>query len=256
MKKLDTTPIIAGVGYPPSKKGFDFLYASNKEMFKALAQGMAGQNLTGSETYVLSGCVKTALGGSNFSFSEGYMFNVTLGEIYFSPAVASIAIATEPILNIDISAGIKYSATYNPVLFTDNTNKNVHANEQMVISDGALGSGLINYADLIFLHGDWIANDAYTSYRRTGGCVYLNGLAGAVGTTMGSASTSLTLPVGFRPSAVVTLQTVPFYDTVGSTFPINGSGTLTIATDGKVTHSGLTGVGARFISLQGISFKI
>lgn len=256
MKKLDTSQIITGVGYPPSKKGFDFLYLSNQEILNALAQAVGGEAVFGSEAYVLFGCVKTDLGAGNFSISYGYIYDAVSGEVYLYPGTGGLAVATAIILNLDTTAGVKYPVAYNPVLFTDNTSKNVHVNNQLIAVDGALGSGLLNFDDLIFINGDWIENDAYTAYRRDRGIVYLNGLGGATGTAIGSVSTSLVLPLGFRPSSERTLKTVPFYDGVG-TFPISGSGTLTIATDGKVTHSALTGAGtARFISLQGISFKI
>lgn len=254
MKKIDTTPIAAGVAYPPSKKGFDFLQSSYQQILAAIAQGNGGQRLSSTAAFALYGCVETDLGAGNFSYTAGFIYDALTEEVYSFPAVASIAIATAPVLTITITP----DATADPTTFTDGSSQNVHDVRTLVLSDGALGSADIDYDDVIFNNGKWIANDAFTSYRRTGGCVYLNGLAGAgAGTAMTNTTTSLTLPVGFRPSVAVTLATVPYYDTVGATFPINGSGTLTIATDGKVTHSSLTGAGvARFISLQGISFNL
>ncbi len=252
MKKIDTSTIAAGVAYPPSKKGFDFLQQSYQQILAAIAQGLGGQAVVGG-AYALYGCVETDLGAGNFSYTEGYIYDSVTEEVFYFPAVASIAIATAPVLTITITP----DPVADPTTFTDGSSQNVHDVRTLVVSDGALGSADINFDDVIQLNGVWLANDANTSYRRTGGAVYLNGLAGAVGTAMGNATTSFTLPVGYRPKVAVTLATVPFYDTVGATFPINGSGTLTIATDGKITHSSLTGAGtARFISLQGISFNI
>lgn len=99
---------------------------------------------------------------------------------------------------------------------------------------------------------DWIMVDAYTGYRKDRNVVYLKGVAGAVGTSMGSVATSLVLPIGYRPSAPVTFPGTILIDNGTCTF-----GTLTIATNGNVTHSALTGAGvARHTLLNGISFPI
>ena len=43
MKKINTTPITAGVAYPPSKKGFDFLQSSYQQVLGAIAQVLEGK---------------------------------------------------------------------------------------------------------------------------------------------------------------------------------------------------------------------
>src|ERR1035437_3166523 len=101
MKKLDTSPIIAGVGYPPSKKGFDFLYLSNQEMFAALAQAIGGESLSGSEIYVLWGCVKSTVGVNTYAITPGYIYNASGSEIYYYPGTLSLVAATSIQLSLD-----------------------------------------------------------------------------------------------------------------------------------------------------------
>lgn len=214
MKKLDTSPIITGVGYPPSKKGFDFLYLSNQEILAAVAQAIGGESLTGTECYVLFGCVKTTIGVNTYSISYGYIYSAVDGEVYLYPGTGSLVAATAVILKLDTTAGIKYPATYNPVLFTDNTSKNVHVNNQLVASNGALNSGLINFDDLIFCQ-------SYFKHTvgATGEPAYGAGFNGAGSVrfwkskemvtvlvqymqstnAIPSGATIFTLPVGFRP---------------------------------------------------------
>lgn len=177
MKKLVTTDIITGVGYPPSKKGFDFLYTSNQEIFKALGQALSGKPVTGTEAYALFGCIETDLGAGNFSYSEGWIYDAVTQEIYYFPAVASIAIATAPILNLDTTASVKYPVAYNPVLFTNNTSKNVHLNNQFVLSNGTLGSGMINFDDLIYINKGWTSYTPTLAGYTSGDVLVVGGVA-------------------------------------------------------------------------------
>ena len=144
MKNLITTAIITGVGYPPSKPGFDYLYLSNKEMLNILAQSLGGPLLTNA-AYILFGCVKTDLGGGNFAFSEGAIYDSKTEEIYKLDAVASIPIATAPVMKITNS----FPAAFNPVKFTDGSLENAHEERKLVISDGALDSEDINFDELL-----------------------------------------------------------------------------------------------------------
>jgi hypothetical protein len=150
MKKINTSSIAAGVAYPPSKKGFDFLQASYQQILGAIAQSVGGYPSTGTEAYVLFGCIKTSLGAGNYQYSEGYIYDGTTKEVYYFPAVASIHIATADVLTITTTA----DATADPTTFTDGSVHNVHDVRTLVVSDGALNSADINFVDLIFCNVD------------------------------------------------------------------------------------------------------
>ncbi len=213
MNKVDTSDIATGVAYPPSKKGFDFLQDAHISMINTLAQTMCGEIGAGTSAYVLYGCVKASLGGSNYSFSKGAIYDQVSNEVYLFPAVASIAIATAPVLTITVTN----DPTADPTLFTDGSSKNVHNVRTLVVSDGALGSANINFADLITLPESWIAPSFASAWSNNGSVcpagyykdlkrsVRLRGLidyAGGVAVT-GSEDVNITiftLPDGYRPA--------------------------------------------------------
>jgi hypothetical protein len=93
--------------------------------------------------YILYGVEKTSLGGSNYSYTAGAIyFN---GEVYLVDAIASISITTADILTITTTN----DPTADPVTFTDGTPRSVHNIRKLVISNGTLGTGNVNYADLV-----------------------------------------------------------------------------------------------------------
>jgi len=144
MKNLETSLIATGKGYPLDKTGADYLYLSNKEMLNALAQSISGP-IDGSSAYILYGCIKTDLGGDDFSFSAGIVYDSATEELYFLDAVASIEILIDPVIKITEAN----PAAFNPIKFEDGSDENPHKEKKLVISDGALGSKDINYEDLI-----------------------------------------------------------------------------------------------------------
>jgi len=157
MKNLKTNEIAAGVKYPFHKESVEYLYLSNKELMNALSQTIGGA-LDGTSAYILYGMVKVDLGGDDFSFSKGAVYDSATEEIYFFDAVASIEILIDPILTITES----FPVAYNPVKFSDLTFKSPHQEKKIVVSDAALGSGSINFEDLVdnrFETNDWVTYD-------------------------------------------------------------------------------------------------
>lgn len=243
MKKLITTPIIAGVAYPPSKKGFDFLYLSNQEIFASLAQALSGDPIAGTESFVLYGCEKHDLGGGNFSFDAGYIYNVPNNEVYLFPGHTSMAIATVAILKLDTTSSVKFPTVYNPSVFTDGSTHNVHQNNQLIVSDGALNSGLINFDDLLLVNtttqrapsyaGSFIADPGSPiKYRRKNRTLRIKGTTHySVPAGIGGNITLFTLPVGFRP---LETQSFPSTDVIGGTIgavQITSAGVVSLRAD-------------------------
>lgn len=213
MKKIDTSTIAAGVAYPPSKKGFDFLQQSYQQILAAIAQGVAGQPTVGG-AYALYGCVETDLGAGNFSYTEGYIYDSVTAEVYYFPAVASIAIATAPVLTITTTP----DPTADPTTFTDGSIQNVHDVRTLVLSNGALGSADIDYDDVIQINQEWksytptitastyadvavtaptVSANSYT-YKILGNTLFINGYSTGVTTVATTAKILITLPSDIR----------------------------------------------------------
>jgi hypothetical protein len=144
MKKIDTTPIAPGIAYPFPKKGLNFLQQSYQEAITHLSQALIGNSPSTTIGYVMYGCIKTLISGSNYSFTAGAIF--FNGEIYPVAAIASIIIGTAAILKISDVA----DPVADPTTFTDLSTQHVHRVRTIVISDGALNSGDLNYDDVVF----------------------------------------------------------------------------------------------------------
>lgn len=162
MKEIDTTPIAPGVGYPFPKKGLDFLQSAYKEAISNLAQSLIDDIPSTTIGYVLFGCIKTLISGSDYSLSAGAIyFN---GEIYPVPAISSLTITTAPILNIVDNP----DPVADPTVFTDTSLKNVHRVRTMSLVNGSLGSGDLNFDDLVFLN-KWVGyTPTFQAYDDTG----------------------------------------------------------------------------------------
>jgi len=144
----------------------------------AIAQGLGGERITGTEAYVLYGCVETDLGAGNFSYTAGWIMHGTNAECYYMAAIASIAISTAPVLTITTTP----DATADPTTFTDGSSQNVHDVRTLVLTDGALNSADINYDDLIFVNKTW------QSYTPTFSAYTSADVAVGGGVTMGASS--------------------------------------------------------------------
>lgn len=255
MKKLDTSLITTGVGYPPSKKGWDFLMQSYTETIAELVKGMYAETYAVNTPYVLYGCVKST-GGSPYSYTAGAIFYN--GEVYSFPAVGSIAIATSDICTITTT----YDPIADPTEMTDGSTVNIHNIRAIVLSDHAAvtnGATQFNFSSCIFLQGGWqsvsfqnswanagtvlgiAVNDA--RYTKEGKWVKLSGvITGGANNTV-----AFTLPSGYRPSKMI------FQVNSGTTSLIDRY--IYIKTDGTVTVVDST-AGTNYAFLEGIQFPI
>jgi hypothetical protein len=261
MKKLNTSLITSGVGYPPSKKGWDFLMQSYTETIAEIAKGMYAETYAVNTPYVLYGCVKST-SGSPFSYTAGAIFYN--GEVYSFPAVASIAIATSDICTITTTN----DPTADPTTMTDGSIVNIHNIRAVVLSDAAAvtnGATQFNFSSCIFLQGGWhniggtgepafqnswanagtvlgiAVNDA--RFTKEGKWVKLSGIiTGGANNTV-----AFTLPTGYRPSKMI------YQINSGTTSLVDRY--LYIKTDGTVTVVDST-AGTNYAFLDGIQFPI
>lgn len=214
MKKIKTSDISTGAAYPPSKKGLDFLQQSYQEVLAQLAQTFVGNTPSTTIGYVLYGCVKTLISGTNYSLTAGAIyFN---GEVYAVDAIATIPILASPILTITTTN----DPVADPTIFTDMSSKNVHNIRKMVLSDGILNSGTLNFDDLFLVNDKAHAvgspnepafQNSYTanttvSFKKSMNTLFLDGGINVSASTTGD--TAFTLPIGYRPSVLITVPVV------------------------------------------------
>lgn len=246
MRKIKTSDIVAGAGYPPSKKGLDFLQQIGQEMYSALgfslARAMGLQGASGFPVSVaLFGCEKTDLGGGLFSFNTGYIYigngglgEVDVDEIFYFPGIGSIAIPDTAILTITTSN----DATADPTTFSDGSIHNVHNLRTLVVSSGVSGSADLNYSALKFpwqvsyttitrgVSYDAVGGKAFQFFKDALGYVYIQG-AVSRNSTLGPSALG-TLPAGSRPSQVL------FVPVVAN----NGASSVEIDTAGAISVNG------------------
>jgi hypothetical protein len=204
MKKVNTSTIAPGAGYPPSKKGLDFLQQSYQEVVANLAQALIGNVPSTTLGYVLYGCIRTSLSGTNYAFTAGAIyFN---GEIYAVDAIASVSITTAAVLTLTVTN----DPIADPTTFSDGSIQSVHNVRKLVISNGTLGSATLNYDDLVFILVPLSSSTATTgtsvlshtatvnalqrSWVRNGNIVTFNFLL-SINITSGSAALSANIPL-------------------------------------------------------------
>jgi hypothetical protein len=147
---------------PITGHSMKFLQDATKEQIVNLMQIYIGDVRDNGTPYVLWGCVKST-GGSPFSYTEGAIY--INGEIYDMPAFASVPITVADICTITTTN----DGTADPLTFSDGTPRNVHNHRDIVIANGALGTGSFNYEDVVFLQNRWIERNVLADVTPAGG---------------------------------------------------------------------------------------
>jgi len=138
MKKLDTSAVTSGNGFPIKVGTLDFLQAAYTEPIAEIMKNIIGVTYSPSTPYILSGCVATTGGGTTNITGGSIFFN---GEILLSPA-QSVSVVTGVLLaNIGVT---QYTTNADPVQFTGGGAPiNVHNIRQVAYAYAATGSGSI-----------------------------------------------------------------------------------------------------------------
>ena len=145
MKKINTS-LISDTSRMPLKRGtLAFIQDSHKE---ALASVLAGliPSFNGFNVYILWGCRNTG-SGSNYIIDSGAAF--FLGEVFEVESSAFTAPGGQTAVANIVTT--QYGTDADPVTFTDATIKNVHDIRKIQFASGASGSGIKDYANVIFL---------------------------------------------------------------------------------------------------------
>ena len=201
MKRIDTSFINdPSIQQPFTGNSLDFLQDANKQMVEAIciaiieARGL---------TYSTSVPYKIVDKSPTYSY---IFFN---GELYYFNE-AALALANVAVINTTPDA------TADPLVFSDNVNRNVHNNRVLQRSTNALGTGVFNLSAIVNISTPYIkpavtvssfgsgwSTNTPVSYRivdpsnTSAGLVILQGSAQKATSPAGAI---FTLPTGYRPA--------------------------------------------------------
>jgi hypothetical protein len=144
MKTILTTSISdPNIQQPFTGKSLTFLQDNLADVADGISKFLVGdRNYTTSDFYVVSGLRDTGT-PPVYAIAEGWIFYN--GELYYCSGYAG-----NPANDVIGTITTTYDATIDPVTFTDGVARSVHQVKTIVLSDGVLGSGDIDYVDLIF----------------------------------------------------------------------------------------------------------
>lgn len=156
MKKLDTSAISVGIGMPVKSGTLVHLQAAYIEAIAATIKAAIGPLYDPAKYYVMYGCIATGTDPGARTISAGAVF--FNGEIYLVDAVSPTTTGVQVLVG---KATITYftDATADPVQFTDGTNRSVHQIRKIVFSNGASGSGDVDFDDMITITSDIAMNN-------------------------------------------------------------------------------------------------
>lgn len=142
MRKLNTSNVSTTVGLPIKAGTLQHLQLAYQEALTALANSIIGRAADFSNAYVLYGLVNSGSGGALVVSAGAIYYN---GEVFLVDAFSLTPVDTAV-------AGIVttfYNTEADPVTFTDGISRNVHQIRKIVFTDGATGSGLFDFADML-----------------------------------------------------------------------------------------------------------
>jgi len=142
MRKLNTSNISATVGLPVKAGTLQHLQLAYQEALTALANSVIGRAADFTNAYVLYGLINSESGGAMVVSAGAIYYN---GEVFLVDAF-SLTPADTAVAGLVTTF---YSTDADPVTFTDGISRNVHQIRKIVFTDGASGSGLFDFADML-----------------------------------------------------------------------------------------------------------
>jgi len=138
-----------------------FLQNSIKEQLSAIVQNLAQNQVSQNGPYSIYGCQKTSLGGSNYSYSPGYIWYA--GEIYYFQGTNLLSVP-----DTDICTIVTQNDVNDPIYFSDLNPYYVLNHRIILISDGLSGSGTFNYSTITpLIATPYVKQRLYTSLIQT-----------------------------------------------------------------------------------------
>lgn len=142
MRKLSTANITNSTGMPVKGGTLDHLQLAYQEALNAMARNLIGRDIDNTRGYVLFGVINTGTPTA---------MNVTAGAIYYAGEVYlvdafNLNIAQTAVASVQTSF---YQTNADPVTFTDGVQRSVHQIRKIVFADGASGSGLFDFGNMV-----------------------------------------------------------------------------------------------------------
>lgn len=142
MRKLSTTNITNSTGMPVKGGTLQHLQLSYQEAFNAIARNLIGRDIDNTRGYILFGVINTGTVSA---------MNVTAGAIFYAGEVYLVDAFS---LNVTQAAVSSVQTSYfqtnaDPVTFTDGVQRNVHEVRKLIFTDGASGSGLFDFGNMV-----------------------------------------------------------------------------------------------------------
>ena len=138
MRQLDTSSITQAAQFPVKQGTLVHLQLAYQEALNALALAIIGPSYNANNAYILFGCQNTGAGAA---------VNISSGAVYYNGEVFLVdqtnfflGAGQVPVANIQSSL---FTVNADPVLFTDNVQRNVHQIRKIAIVPGASGSGQV-----------------------------------------------------------------------------------------------------------------
>lgn len=141
MNVLDTSSITDASEFPVKQGTLVFLQQAYTQIVAAAMQALLSPSYNPSTVYVLFGVVNSGT-GAFYNITAGAVFYQ--GEIFLVPAASFTATGSNVgVFKIDTT---QFTTNADPVTFTDMTVRNVHNIRQVLVVQGASGSGIADYS--------------------------------------------------------------------------------------------------------------
>lgn len=145
MRKLDVSSITDSSEFPVKQGTLQFLQDSYAEIMGALVTALLSPSYNPATVYVLYGCDNSG-SGAYYSISAGAVFYQ--GEIFIVPATSFTATGSN--VGVFMISTTQFTTNADPVTFTDMAVRNVHNIRQMIVVQGASGSGVADFSAASF----------------------------------------------------------------------------------------------------------
>lgn len=165
MKKLDTSAVTAAIGMPVKGGTLSHIQAAYSEAFTSSINTIIGNNYSATAVYLLYGCQNSG-SGLNYVISAGAVY--VGGEIY-QVAAATFTAPTGQVAVGNLITTFFTDQSADPVLFTDNVNRNVHQIRTLVFAAAVSGTGASDFAAMLKGNSAQVPVGAVVNYFPAGG---------------------------------------------------------------------------------------
>ncbi len=158
MDKLDLSQATATKGQPLLNNSLEWIQGTLRSMIGNLSRTIVGKdNFDTNQFVVLYGMELTGT-----VIAAGAVYNPANNEVFIVQSVDTAGYSDIPVLKTDF----RNDGSLDPITFSDGTTGSVHNIRLYKIEDDVTGSGVVDYADLVFLNdqrlrtkivniGDW-----------------------------------------------------------------------------------------------------